>query len=297
MQEHVQRVSSIGSVGIDRDAASHLKIRGLHQNFGAEISGIDLLGAPSQADIAAVQRALAAYQLLVFRFDQPIPPDRQVEITSWFGRPVKNNGDKAWSVLHNKDPAGAARLAFHSDFTYTDSPIKVISLQAIEVPSSGTSTSFLSGVHAWETLPAHLQALLSPMTVRHVQDSSLVSHDLPIFIADQPVRYDHPRMQKPVLLVTEYHARRINELSPEKSGEVLALLFQHLYRPENVYVHDWRLYDFLLWDNLAVQHSRTQRADPRQGARAMQRVAINEESYEALIARARAQQQERQLLN
>ena len=270
-----------------------MDIRNLHENFGAEVRGFDLLadtGATSRAEIDELRAALAHHQLLLVRSPKQMSPDRQVEIASWFGRPAKNDGKNQWSVLRNDEAAGSARLPFHSDFTYTDSPIKAISLHAIEVPRGGTATSFLSGVHAWATLPCDLQELLSPMTVRHVHDSSLVSGDLPVFIADQPVRFEHPRIMKPVLLVTECHSRRINELSPEMSEATLSRLFEHLYRPQNIYVHEWRLYDLLLWDNLAVQHARPVRSEPDKGGRALQRVALNEVDYPELIERARRRQ-------
>jgi alpha-ketoglutarate-dependent taurine dioxygenase len=67
---------------------------------------------------------------------------------------------------------------------------------------------------------------------------------------------------------------------------ILGELFQHLYAPERIYLHDWQLYDLLIWDNLAVQHARTKDADVAEGERALQRVALNEMTYSELIARA-----------
>jgi taurine dioxygenase len=264
-----------------------MEIHPLHDTFGAEVRGLDLLGEVSQAEVEGLKAALAEHQLLLFRLGAAMPPDRQVEVTGWFG-PLVRNGESLCTVLRNDSPAGAERLPFHCDFTYTDCPIKGISLHAIETPAGGTQTAFVSGVHAWATLSAELKELLSPLTVRHVHDSSIVSADMPVFVADQPVRFEHPRVGKPVLLVTEYHARRINELPPDVSERTLARLFEHLYRPQNVYVHEWRLHDLLLWDNLAVQHARPARADPAEGGRALQRVTLNEVGYDELIRRARS---------
>jgi hypothetical protein len=60
-----------------------------------------------------------------------------------------------------------------------------------------------------------------------------------------------------------------------------------------VYVHDWQLHDFVIWDNLAVQHARLAEAAIADGARALQRVTINEVTYPELIERAREQQRRR----
>jgi taurine dioxygenase len=258
----------------------------LHETLGAEVRGLDLLGPLSDAEVEDLRAALAEHQLLLFRVGRQMPPDRQVEVASWFGTPVGGHG-QICSVLRNDNPSGAVVLKFHSDFTYTDSPLTGLCLHAIEVPRNGTTTTFLSGAHAWATLPADAQRQLASMTVRHVQDTSIMSEDLPVFFADQPVCLHHPVIKRPVLLVTEYHARQINELPAEESRDVLSRLFEHLYRPENIYVHDWRLHDLIVWDNLAIQHARPFRAAPEDGPRALQRVALGTIDYEDLVARAR----------
>jgi taurine dioxygenase len=264
-----------------------MELQRLHETLGAEVRGVDLLGEVSPAEIEALRAALAEHQLLLFRLDRPMAPERQVDFAGSFGPVLRGDGDRNWSVLRNDSAAGRVELKFHSDFTYTDDPIQRICLHAIELPPGGTATAFVSGVHAWGTLPADLQDLLAPMTLRHVQDGSITAADLPVFVADHPVRFDHPQVGRPVLLVTEYHARRIHELPEARSREVLDRLFAHLYRPQSIYVHHWRLHDLIIWDNLAIQHARPASAEPQDGPRALQRVALGQADYEELVARAR----------
>lgn len=45
-----------------------------------------------------------------------------------------------------------------------------------------------------------------------------------------------------------------------------------------------------MWDNLALQHARTQPSDPGEGYRALQRVALAEVGLSELVDRARARQ-------
>jgi taurine dioxygenase len=265
-----------------------MRFESLHQNLGAEVIDFDPLGDPTPGELEELRNAMAKYQLLLFRLDQRILPEKQAEINNeWFGPRVDTGDQPISSVLHSDEPAGAAALRFHSDLTYTDHPIKLISLQAVDVPRGGTTTSFVSGVHGWAALPAGLQERLSGLTVQHIQDSSITNADWPVFRETQPMRFEHPRIGKPVLLVTEHHARRINGLSQEDSSQLLDQLFEHLYRPENIYTHQWQRYDLLVWDNLAIQHARRKAADPTDGVRAMQRVAFNEVPYHELIERAR----------
>ena len=98
----------------------------------------------------------------------------------------------------------------------------------------------------------------------------------PIFSADHPVRLMHPRTGRPVLYVTEYHADRIYGLEREESDRLIDELQAHLYAPAHVYEHEWELWDFLIWDNLAVQHARREEARVADGARALQRVQVTD---------------------
>lgn len=271
-----------------------MRIRPLHSAFGAEILDCDLVAATGSAEIEALQQAFDEYQLLLFRNGSRIPPERHVEIASWFGPRVDTTNGQPWSAMDNENAAGSIRLPFHSDFTYTDSPIKVISLHALELPPGGAGTSYVSGVHAWATLVPERQDQLSGMRLRHTHHSA-ISSDMPEFEADHPLRLLHPRTGQPVLFVTEWHADRIYELEQEDSDRVLGELMAHLYAPDHVYLHHWQLYDFVIWDNLAVQHARTDEASIAKGRRLLQRVALNEVTYDVLIEKAWDQQGRRQL--
>ena len=265
-----------------------MRFEPVHPDVGVEVLDLDLAAPASESDVARLREALDRHQLLLIRGDLPLDPERQVEITSWFGPPVDNGGGKLWSVLHNKDAAGSIRLPYHSDLTYTDHPIRLISLHAAAVPPGGTATAFASGVRAWRRLSPELQALLGDKTLRH-HYVSRVAADWPKFDAEHPVCKRHPRTGDPILFVTENHADRILELDAVRSAEVIRQLFDVLYAPEHVYLHRWRLYDTLIWDNLALQHARPKVAAAQAGERAMQRVAVSDKTFPELLAIAREQ--------
>ena len=266
--------------------------RPVHADFGVEVLDVELHRTVAAAQIGQLRRALDEHQLLLFRSDRPIPPERQVEIGSWFGPPMDTGNGARWSVLRNEEASGSIKLPFHADFSYSDSPIKVISLHAIEVPPGGTSTSFASGICGWAGLASDLKDLLAPMTLRHRHVSS-IGRDWPEFNAEHPVCKAHPRTGRPILFVTEHHADRILELDADSSREILQRIFMHLYAPARVYTHRWQLHDLLIWDNLALQHARLEAADPAQGGRAVQRVVVNDVSVAELVERARQQQARR----
>ena len=270
-----------------------MQFRPLHSDFGAEVLDFNIQSGGSPTEIEQLRSAYDEYSMLLFRGGR-ISPERHVEITSWFGppAPVSNmEGDNCISVLQNGDSAGSMRLPFHSDMTYTDDPVRAICLHAIEVPEGGTSTTFVSGAAAWEALPADLQDELSELTLRHFYSTRMPEFDWPDFIAEHPVRLIHPRTGQPVLFVTENHAQRILELEEVRSRALIEQLFGYLYAPERRYVHQWQLDDLLLWDNLVLQHARTEESDPGQGKRALQRVALSDVPLPELIERARERQQ------
>lgn len=262
-----------------------MEIRPLHRALGAEVPGFDLDAASSPSEIEALRDALDEHHLLLFRPGRRIAPERHVEIGGWFG-PLMDNAGAKWSVLNNEEPAGAIRLPFHSDFSYTPTPIKVISLHALQLPPGGSATAFVSNAHAWRTLDAERQALLAGLTLRH-RHSSQITDAWPEFLADHPVRLAHPRTGEPLLYVTEHHAARINELEPAESERLLQALYAHIYAPQNIYTHPWRPYDLVIWDNIAVQHARPAMAEPAAGPRVLQRVAVNEVSLPVILERAR----------
>lgn len=270
-----------------------MRFRQLHRDFGAEVLDFDLHCGGTSAEIDELRSAYDRHAMLLFRGQGQVAPERQVEIASWFGPPppVDNSGRGDFvSVLANEDAAGSVVLPFHSDLTYTDTPIDAICLHAIGVPEGGTSTTYVSGAAAWRALPDGLRQELTNCTLRHVLAKSATGMDWPEFVADHPVRFVHPRTGEPILFVTEHHATRILEMDEARSRAVLGELFGHLYAAERRYVHQWQLGDLLMWDNLALQHARTERSDPGQGARALQRVALSATTLQETIDRARARE-------
>lgn len=268
-----------------------MEFRPLHPDFGAEVLGFDIQTGGSADEIAELRDAYDRHSLLLFRGGGRVSHARHVEITGWFGppAPIANDGQGSLvTVLQNEESSGRLQLPFHSDLTYTDVPIKAICLQAIAVPDGGTSTTYVSSAAAWDKLPKALQDELADKTLRHHYVTRMSEMDWPVFVAEHPVRLLHPRTGRPILLVTENHAERIIELDEARSRAVIDELFGYLYAEEARYRHCWQLDDLIMWDNLAIQHARTEEAHPRAGKRALQRVALAEVGFHELLERARA---------
>lgn len=266
-----------------------MEFRPLHRDLGVEVIGFDVSAGRSAADVAALVSAYDRHKLLLFR-GRAVSPERQLEIAGWFGPPdpVRDEGGRAVSELDNAEMAGSVALPFHSDLTYTEETVSAICLHAVALPSAPTVTSFVSGVAAWQRLPADLRDRVAGLSAHHVLDSSVTGWDWPRFDRVQPVRLSHPRTGEPVLHVTEHHAEAIEGMDPEAGRALLARLFAELYAADARYDHVWQPDDLVMWDNVALQHARPERSDPAGGPRTLRRVALARLGYHELLERQRA---------
>lgn len=270
-----------------------MQLRTLHPEFGVEVIGFDIEHDSLPEQIEELRLAYDEHSMLLFRGAKQLSYARHIEIAGWFGPPdpVDNTGNGDFvTVLQNEEAAGSMKLPFHSDLTYTDDPIRAICLQAIELPERPTSTTYVSGAGAWKRLPESLRQQLSDLTLRHFYKTRMPDFDWPPFWADHPVGLKHPRTGKPILFVTENHAQRILELEEDRSQALIEELFEYLYAAEAKYEHVWQLGDVLMWDNLVLQHARTEQSDPGQGKRALQRVALSNVTLQETIEIAKAKQ-------
>lgn len=260
----------------------------LPQGFGAEVTGFDLQDGREPEDIARLQRAYDDANLLIFRGVGSLAPERQVEITSWFGDILVEG--TAWTVLDNVEASGRLVLPFHSDITFLEFPLEGISLYPQELPENDTSTTYISNAVAWQALPEALRAELGDAKGRHYYESSYgIDLGMPVFEYWHPIRMPHPRTGQPLLFVTEHHVDRIEGMSETRAGEVLQELFATLYAPERRYEHVWREGDLLIWDNLAIQHARPEVAELSHGRRIMRRVQLGKLGFLEQVDRLRRQ--------
>jgi taurine dioxygenase len=266
-----------------------MQITPLAQGFGARISDFDVVRGGSPEDIAALKRAYDEWHLLIFEAGGPVSPERQLEITGWFG-PVLIDG-AAWSTLDNAEPAGRNILPFHSDIAWLEYPLEGISLYPQALPATDTSTSFISTAAGWQALPAALQREVQGRRARHWDDvGRAMGMDWPDFEFWHPICMPHPNTGRTLLFVNENDTDRIEGVDAARSAEILQAMFAALYAPERRYEHVWRQGDLLVWNNFAVQHARTRIADPADGPRIMRRVQLGKYGFMEQAERVRQRQ-------
>jgi taurine dioxygenase len=247
---------------------AQFEVRNLIDAFGSVITGLDLT-KPFDDEVRARLRGVFYERgALVFR-GLDIDTTSQDRLCRMLcGDDERNAGQRNPQYVSNTEKGGAApygRLLYHADMMWHPQPFQVLSLYGQKVEPGSATTSLASGVAGWERLPAQLRAKVETLQALHVTGTVLSrgGEDLLQSNREQeistvkPVKIVHPRTGKPILYVSQQTTREIVGLKPDESEALLQELFSYNYAPEVVYEHVWRDGDLLVFDNLALQHARS----------------------------------------
>lgn len=252
----------------------------------ATVTGVDLGEPLSPTDQRAVKSALAGYGVLSFP-GQQLNPQQFRRFSAQFGELELNVANKYHepgmpemmvlsNIVEDGKPIGMndAGQGWHTDLSYRSVIGYATILYGIKIPQRDGqplgSTQFCNTHAAYEDLQQELKAMLDGMTVKHdfekfwdmmrLEKGSKRAELTPEQRAarpptSHPIFMEHPISGKKVLYADPGYSVRINELSPEESDRVLALLFEHQTREKYKYTHRWSVGDVLMWDNIGTIHN------------------------------------------
>lgn len=241
--------------------------------LGAEIRGVDLAQPLDAETFDAVRRAFDQYSVVVFR-KQNITPDQQIAFAERFGelelmlfsqftlpeRPkvlLITNIQKDGKYIGVHD----AGREWHADSTYAPDPSVASMLYAHEVPmENGEPRGDTLFVPAWglfEEFDTDRQKLLASMSAWHRMDMRLVKPGQKRPQTIHPVVVRHPRTGRKCIFVNEGRTTNFVGMDEAESKVLLRNLLDALKAPHRIYRHKWQVGDFLMWDNIAVQHLAT----------------------------------------
>lgn len=268
------------------DVLDDLKITPLSSACGAEITGVDLTQDLSDRTIAAIRQAWNDHIVLVFR-GQTLTEDQQLRFAARFGNLGKRKNAlfaeelraRSEGVLQtnpnvllvsnikvNGEPIGAfgeGDMWFHIDSGYSERPYNYTFLYALELPSTGGNTLFSNMYMAYDALPADLKEKLKGRKALHIHEykrtekvevGNDLSHAAHWF---HPVFATHAETGRKSLFVDRLMTARIEGFTREENEVLLEQLYEIGERSEFVYEHQWRLNDFVMWDNRCSIHART----------------------------------------
>lgn len=262
----------------------------LHPSLGACVEDVDC--AQSGAALAdELQSALDRRQLLLFR-DQDLTDEAFVRFCRNFGDlEILPEPDKRHPVypeifnLSNVGPDGDLprrddpRAVFlrgtsrwHTDSSFRDVPCLATILYAVTVPPEGGDTEFANMIAAYESLEAAEKKDLERWRVVHSYAYSRSANPgkLAPMSAEElarvpdvvhPMVRQHSAGRRSVFLGG--HASHIEGEAVDASRARIRALEDRLTSVGNVYRHQWRQGDLLVWDNRTTLHRLTDYAIDR----------------------------------
>jgi len=226
--------------------------------LGAVVRGLQV-GAMDAATTDEMRTVLARHGVAVLP-GQTAGDAEFVDFLRSFGRLVFTTGETPvpdcpdLNVITNVGRTTPPRSSFHVDTSYVRHPPAYTALRAVVVPEHGGQTLFSNQYAAYSDLPDDVRADLAHRSVTHV----VTGLDLPDdeeSSADHPVVRVHPRTGRPALyLSTPARCRTVSGLPPDLGAELIAALYAHSIREENVLRHRWSAGDVVMWDNRCVMH-------------------------------------------
>jgi taurine dioxygenase len=220
---------------------------------------------------------------LVLARGQRLPMERQRELCALAGPILLRTGESGYLSTSPDVEVSQSELAWHADAAYTTAPFDVLALHAVDVVDDASSTRFVSAEQALASLPEHLRRRLEDQRV----DMISPAYDaLGGRCCDQPnpisqkrgemtAIFRNPHNGRDCIWVSELQAARIIGMDWQDSRDLLHEVYDHLYQPDHVFEHFWRNGDIVIWDNIALQHSRGSLKTC--GNRVLQRVIVGRE--------------------
>ena len=280
-----------------------LSIRPLHPAIAGEVTGVDITKPLTPQEVAAIEAGMDKYAVLVFP-GQQLTDEQQMAFTVNFGPIEDARGgnvtkpqDKRLVTGMNdvsnlgKDGKPLARdsrqrlfnignMLWHSDSSFRPIPAKYSLLSARVVNKKGGNTEFAHMGAAYEALDDDTKREIEDLVCEHSLMYSRGSLGFLDYTDEEkamfkPVRQrlvrTHPVTGRKSLYLSS-HAGAILGMPMPEARMLLNDLKEHATQPQFVYVHKWKLYDLVIWDNRQTMH-RVRRYDDTQ-PRDMRRTTV-----------------------
>jgi taurine dioxygenase len=250
--------------------------------FGVEVDA-DLSADFTEAEKDALRGLYRRDGLLLFR-GQSLSKAEQIRACDIFAPALPEDALENFIVsnVHEDGVLGDRELLFHNDVPFVPAPFLGGCLYALEVDEGVSATRFASAMRGFEALPEELQRRIEPMRALHVRARAFTRRTRLSDCEPQDncavhalVGHQEDTGRRYVFACMDMTAQVIGMPEPE-SDALLEQLFAHLYAPGNIYEHRWRKGDMIVWDNLAVQHARS---EIESGTRTLQRVTMAKFGY------------------
>jgi alpha-ketoglutarate-dependent 2,4-dichlorophenoxyacetate dioxygenase len=253
-------------------------------DFFGMVSGIDLARPVSREEVAAIESGMDRYAVLLFR-DQHIDDEQQLRCSRNFG-PLEqatgdirsreerrlsfevediSNLDREARVMARDDRRrlfSLGNMLWHSDSSFKPTPAKYSLLHARVLTSKGGNTEFADMRAAWDALDAATKAEIQDLVCEHSQLYSRGILGFADFTEEERAKWApvpqrlvrrHPATGRRSLFLSA-HAGGIRGWPVPEARAFLRDLTEHATQRQFVHVHEWRVFDLVMWDNRVVMH-------------------------------------------
>jgi taurine dioxygenase len=248
---------------------------------GAIIRGIDLSAAIAASEVALLRSAWLEHQVIgiadqalriedLERFAAELGPEGEDPyIASIPGHPrvveVRREADETAPVFAE---------AWHSDWSFLDTPPAGTLLYGKIIPPIGGDTLFANQYAAYEALPDSMKSRVADLQAIHSARRSYspegiygkrdAGRSMAIRYSEEaastrahPLVKRHPETGRAALFINYGYTIGIVGMSDAAATELLSELFAHQTQPAFLYRHRWSTGLVTLWDNRCVLHTAT----------------------------------------
>lgn len=254
------------------DMPSTITVTPMSPTIGAELSGVDLRLPQTDETLTAIRQALLDWKVVFFR-DQDVTHEQHLDFGRRFGEleihPFVEQHPEYPEVLkitHDAESHGFENV-WHSDVTWRVAPSLGSILLMKEAPPLGGDTLFADMYAAYDGLSDAIKEEIDGAVARHdfsgfrrgmirrgASDAEVQAFNELYPNPEHPVVRTHPETGRRGLYVNIAFTKEIIGMTPERSSEVLALLYDQAKFPEYQCRFRWQKHSIAFWDNRACQH-------------------------------------------
>jgi alpha-ketoglutarate-dependent sulfate ester dioxygenase len=255
-------------------APEPLHVVRLAGRIGAVIRGINLSEKLAVPTVTAIRAALVRHKVIFFRGQTDLDDISHLEFAAQLGTPLAHPtlpvaaGSRYVVELNSQQIQPA--VPWHTDMTFLPDYPEISILRGVAIPEFGGDTMWANTAAAYSDLPTPMKALVDGLRAIHtksfehlaaaksmdgspesVERRRLLSGS--VYEAEHPVVTVHPESGERCLLLGHF-VKNLVGFSVQDSQRLLAILQDHITRPENTVRWKWNVGDVALWDNRATQH-------------------------------------------
>jgi taurine dioxygenase len=268
-------VSQIQEIAVDQGAENSLDVVRLAGRIGALIRGINLAEKLPAPIITAVRAALVRHKVIFFRGQAQLDDVRHLAFAEQLGTPLAHPtlpvaaGSRYMVELNSQKTQPP--VPWHTDMAFLPDYPEISILRSVVIPEFGGDTIWANTASAYDDLPTPMKALVDGLRAIHTisfehlkaqksMDGRPESAERlrlasagAVYEAEHPVVTVHPESGERCLLLGHFVKNLVGFSVPD-SQRLLAILQDHITRPENTMRWKWNVGDVAIWDNRATQH-------------------------------------------